>query len=239
MLFQFLKMAVLPPCILFGISAAHALEDAAGEMGDARSWRVEDVAARRPTSSVRSYSLERTQTWARGIAATSRSAFTPSDADKTLGAKMQPFQDWNFTIGTELTRSGESRFLASKAMWESVWSQDVTGTEGLRIGLSTTGSVDNVQTDYLQSFSGRLNVPLEVPLNAWNVEFRFSPSMNLDVSNGALQSNLSSEIRGRKVLSSRADAFTSIVNVSLGYSLAPDTRPAASARLELRISPNL
>jgi hypothetical protein len=44
---------------------------------------------------------------------------------------------------------------------------------------------------------------------------------------------------GEKVLGSRADAFRSTVNVSLGYSLAPDARPAASARLEFRIGPNL
>jgi hypothetical protein len=110
---------------------------------------------------------------------------------------------------------------------------------GLKVGLSTMGSVDNAQTDYLQSFSGRLDVPLDVPLDAWNVELRFSPGMDVDVSNGTLRSNLVSELMGEKVLSSRADAFRSTVNLSLGYSLAPDAHPAASARLEFRIGPNL
>ncbi|WP_243370402.1 hypothetical protein [Microvirga solisilvae] len=209
-------------------------------ISETQSWRIEDAIVRRPEASTRSSSLERVQTWASGVSATSRAAFTPSDTGKTFGAKMQPFQDWNIMIGTEMTRSGnESGFLGSKAMWESFWSQDVREMGGLKIGLSTVGSVDNAQTDYLQSFSGRLNVPLDVPLTAWNVEFRVSPSMNVDVSNGALHSNLLSEIMGEKVLSSRTDAFRSTINVSVGYSLAPEARPAASARLEFRLSPNL
>jgi hypothetical protein len=225
------------PCILFHVSAAHALEDGGGEVGIAPSWRIENAVIRRPAPSASS--LDRMQTWADGIATASRSFFSPSGADKTLGAKMQPFEDWNFTIGTEMTRSGETGFLASKAMWESVWSQDMKEMGGLKVGLSTMGSVDNAQTDYLQSFSGRLDVPLDVPLDAWNVELRFSPGMDVDVSNGTLRSNLMSELMGEKVLGSRADAFRSTVNLSLGYSLAPDARPAASARLEVRIAPNL
>jgi hypothetical protein len=153
---------------------------------------------------------------------------------------MQPFQEWNFMIGTELTRSGgESRFLASKAMWESFWSRDVETLGGLKIGLSTMGSVDNAQTDYLQSFSGSVSVPLDLPLSSWRMELRATPSMNVDVSNGALSSHLMSEIMGQTELSSQDAAFRSILNVSVGYSLAPDTRPAAAARLELRISPKL
>lgn len=174
------------------------------------------------------------------MAASSLSSFTPSNFDRTLGAKLQPFHDWNLRIGTELTRSGgKESFLSSKAMWETFWSQDVKRLGGLTVGFSTTGSVDNAQTDYLQSFSGSVNVPLNLPLNTWNTELRVTPSMNVDVSNGALSSSLLSEVMGQKVLSSQEDTFKSTLNVKLGYSLAPDARPAASAKLELRISPNL
>ncbi len=152
---------------------------------------------------------------------------------------MQPFQDWNFLIGTELTRSGgDSSFLSSRAMWETSWSRDLERLGGLEIGLSTTGSVDNAQTDYFQSLSGNLHVPLGLPLNAWDMKLRVSPSMSVDVSNGTLSSSLMSEILGQTVLHSDA-AFQSTLNVSVGYSLAPDTRPAGLARLELRIAPRL
>lgn len=240
MLYLCRNIAVLLPCIFFHASAAQALEDGVQGIGHVPSWRVENAVIRRSSAPVRTYSLDRTQTWASGIATTSRSAFTRSHAGKTLGAKMQPFHDWNFLVGTELTRSGgDSRSLASRAMWESFWTQDLNAMGGLKVGLSTTGSLDHSQTDYLQSFSGSLNVPLDIALNAWNVELRVSPSMNVDVSNGSLYSSISSEIMGRKVLSSRHDAFKSTVNISVGYSLAPDTRPSASARLELLVSPNL
>lgn len=209
-------------------------------MAASDSWRIDDVAARRAQAPVATYALSRTQTWANGLAPSGIPAFTPSGADKVVGAKMQPFQDWNFLVGTELVRSGGgSRFLSSKALWESSWSRAVNTLGGLRLGLATTGSVDNAQVDYLQSFSGSLNVPLDLPLNTWSMELRFSPNLNVDVSQKALSSNLMSELVGQTVLSSRDAAFRSTLDVSLGYSLAPDARPAASARLQLTISPKL
>jgi hypothetical protein len=44
---------------------------------------------------------------------------------------------------------------------------------------------------------------------------------------------------GQALLSASSDRFKSVLNVTLGYGLAPSTRPVASARLELRITPNL
>jgi hypothetical protein len=235
------KIAALLLCIPCLSSEAHALEDGMWVNAETHPWEVGDLAvARRVRTSRIRYSLSRTQTWANGLAASSMPAFTPSNFDRTVGAKMQPFQDWNFLVGTEVTRSGgQSSFLSSRAMWESFWTQDVQWLGGLKVGLSTTGSMDNAQTDYLQSFSGSLNVPLDLSLNTWSMELRVSPHMSVDASNGALNSSLMSEIMGQKVLSSQTAAFRSTLNLSVGYSLAPDTRPAASARLELRISPNL
>lgn len=238
MLRRYLKLAVSFPSILITVSAVQALEDGGAAIADAHVWRIENVVVRRFHVSRPIYSLERTQTWASGLSPVSR--FTPYPSGKSLGAKMQPFQDWNFMIGTELTRSGgEGGFLASRTMWESTWSRDLTGMGGLRIDFSTVGSMDNAQADYLQSFNGRLNLPLDLPLSQWNVALRVSPSMNVDVSNGALYSNLLSEIMGERVLSSYSDAYRSSLNVSVGYSVAPNARPAASARLEFRISPNM
>ena len=241
MLLQFRKVVVFLFCVLALSSVARALEAEEWDAAVAEPWPVGDaLIVRRVEAPPGGYSLSRTQTWANGLVASKLPAFTPSNVDRTVGAKMQPFQEWNFMIGTELTRSGgENRFLASKAMWESFWSRDVETLGGLKIGLSTMGSVDNAQTDYLQSFSGSVSVPLDLPLHSWRMELRATPSMNVDVSNGALSSHLMSEIMGQTELGSQDAAFRSTLNVSVGYSLAPDTRPAAAARLELRISPKL
>ena len=238
--FQSRKIAVVFACLLCPVSAAQALEDSGGSTTDKQPWVIDNVAARLVKPASAAFSLSRTQTWANGLVPSRIPAFTPSSVDRTLGAKVQPFQDWNFLIGTELTRSGgESGFLSSKAMWETSWSQNVERLGGLTFGLTTAGSMDNAQADYLQSFSGSLNVPLDLPLNAWNLELRLSPNMSLDVSKGALSSNLTSELVGKTVLSPQKGAFQSVLDVSVGYNLAPDTRPAASARLQLTISPKL
>ncbi|MEZ0169213.1 hypothetical protein [Microvirga sp. TS319] len=238
--FQSRNIAAALVCLLASASAAQALEDGGGITAESQPWTIDDVVARRVKAPGTAFSLSRTQTWASGLVPSGIPAFTPSPVDRTLGAKLQPFHDWNFLIGTELTRGGgEGGFLSSKAMWESSWSQDVERFGGLTFGLSTTGSVSNAQADYLQSFSGSLNLPLDLPLNAWNLELRFSPNMNLDVSKGALSSNLMSELVGQTVLSPQNGAFRSVLDVSVGYNLAPDARPAASARMQLTISPKL
>ncbi|MXQ11323.1 hypothetical protein [Microvirga makkahensis] len=219
---------------------AYALEEGGGSAADGQPWTLDNVAVWRAKAPRTAFSLSRTQTWANGLAPSRIPAFTPSTIDKTVGAKMQPFQDWNLLIGTELIRSGgQSGLLSSKSMWESSWSQDLEEYGRLRVGFSTTGSLDNRQADYFQSFSGSLNVPLDLPLSAWNLELRLSPTMNVDVSHGSLSSNLISELVGQTVLSAQDAAFRSTLDLSVGYSFAPDTRPAASARLQLTISPKL
>lgn len=237
--FQPSNIAVLLICLLGPASAAQALEDGGGSTDQSPSWTIGDVVARRAKAPRTAFSLSRTQTWASGLVPSHIPAFTPSPVGRTLGAKLQPLQDWNFLIGTEMTRSGDGGALSSKAMWESFWSQDMERLGGLTFGLSTAGSVDNAQADYLQSFSGHLSLPLDLPLNAWNLELRLSPNMNVDVSNGALTSNLMSEVVGQTVLSDQNAAYRSTLDVSLGYNLVPDARPAGSARLQLTISPNL
>lgn len=47
------------------------------------------------------------------------------------------------------------------------------------------------------------------------------------------------EIVGQTLLTSPADRSRSELTVRLGYGLAPNTRPTASAKLEWRIAPNL
>jgi hypothetical protein len=223
-------------------AAAFASED--GSIWDAsisRGWLDDHVAAAQHASrSGSTYRLNRTQVWTGGIAASGMQAFAPHEFDRAVGAKLQPFQSLNLMLGTELTRSGgDNRFLSSRTSWEAFWSHAGQKAGGLRLGFATAGSLINNQAGYSQSLTGTLDVPLDLLTEIWSTELRLSPNMSIDAMDGVVSSGLVSEIRSRKVLSSRADPYRSVLNLSLGYGLAPDTRPTASAKLELRITPNL
>jgi len=204
------------------------------------AWLDENVAAatranrpRRPTR------LNRLQVWASGVARSDLHAFLPTDFDRAVGAKMQPFQDYNFLVGTELVRGGgETSVLSSKASWEALLKRDWERL-GVSVGLTTAGSVDSIRNGYSQSIGGTMDIPLDLSLHTWSTELRFSPSMNLDSLSGDIGTALLSEIVGQTRLNSPTDRFRSELNVRLGYGLAQNTRPVASAKLELRIAPNL
>jgi hypothetical protein len=204
------------------------------------SWWLDDhVSAKRASRPRYSPLLNRTQVWTNGIARSDMNAFLPTDFDRAVGAKMQPFQDYNFLVGTELIRGGgESSFLSSKASWEAFLKRDWERL-GVTLGLSTGGFVDSVQNGYSQSISGTMGIPLDLSLQTWSTELRLSPSMNLDGLSGDISTGLLSEIISQARLTSPTDRFRSDLNVRLGYGVAPNTRPVASATLELRISPNL
>lgn len=203
------------------------------------AWLDEHVAAKRANYKRPVPRLSRTQVWTNGLVRSDMQAFVPTDFDRAVGAKLQPFQDYNFLVGTELVRTGSaSGLVSSKATWEAFLNRDWE-TLGVTVGLSTVGFVDSVQNGYSQSISGSMDIPFDLPFPTWNTQLRLSPSMNLDSMSGAVGTGLLSEIIGQTRLSSRSDRFRSDLNVRLGYGVAPDTRPTASARLELRIAPNL
>ncbi|WP_230534130.1 hypothetical protein [Microvirga roseola] len=206
-----------------------------------QSWLDDHLAATRRKKPVRSaYRLSRTEIWASGIAPSDVSPFEAAAFDRTIGAKLQPFRDLNFAIGTELSRNGgDIPTLSSRASWEAFWSRDWESMGGVHVGFSTGGSLSRIETGYSQHVSGTLGIPLDVALNAWRTELRLSPSMNLDMASGRIGSGLASEIIGETVLSAPADRFKSVLNLKIGYQVAPHTRPVASARVELRIAPNL
>ncbi|WP_154661009.1 hypothetical protein [Microvirga lotononidis] len=203
------------------------------------AWLDEHVAAKRASHTRPVPRLSRTQVWTNGLARSDTQAFVPTDFDRTVGAKLQPFQDYNFLVGTELVRSGaESSVVSSKASWEAFLKRDWQSL-GVTVEVSTAGFVDSMQNGYSQSISGSMEIPFEIPLAAWSTQLRLSPSMNLDSVSGAVGTGLLSEIIGETRLSSQSNRFRSDLNVRIGYGVAPSTRPTASARLELRIAPNL
>jgi hypothetical protein len=231
--------------LLFFLSttAAHCGEGAREIWNEpiARGWMDSHIAAVQRARHIRpSYQLSGTQIWASGIAPSGKHAFAHTDFDRTVGAKLQPFRDLNLRVGTSLTRSGgEDRLLYSVASWEAFWSGEQTEWGGLALGLSTVGSMDNVEAAYAQSLSGTFGIPLDLPHAEWHAELQVSPSINLDASSGSIGSSVLSEIRGQTVIGSRNGTYRSLLNVSVGYSLAPDARRVASGKLELRILPNL
>jgi hypothetical protein len=220
-------------------TSAVANEDEIWSKNITSSWLDDHVSAKRASRPRYSPLLNRMQVWTNGIARSDMNAFLPTDFDRAVGAKMQPFQDYNFLVGTELIRGGgESSFLSSKASWEAFLKRDWERL-GVTLGLSTGGFVDSVQNGYSQSISGTMGIPLDLSLQTWSTELRLSPSMNLDGLSGDISTGLLSEIISQTRLTSPTDRFRSDLNVRLGYGVAPNTRPVASATLELRISPNL
>jgi hypothetical protein len=233
--------AILLIC-LSSIASVDAAEDY--EIWNERvtsSWLDEHVAVRRasPLPHART-SLSNTEIWTSGLTKSEKAAFNPDTFDRALGAKLQPFNDLNLRLGTELVRGGgDDSSLTSRANWEAFWSRHSNAFGGMNLGLSTGGSMATLNTGYSQTVSGTLGIPLELPIEKWSTQVRFSPNMNVDTANGSMGSGLLSEIMGQTVLSSQADPFRSVLNIKVGYGVAQDTRPAASAMLEIRISPNL
>ncbi|MGO4524748.1 hypothetical protein AB4097_07770 [Microvirga sp. 2MCAF35] len=218
---------------------AAAAEDEIWSQNITPAWLDQHVAAKRSNRVRPLPRLSRTEVWANGVARSDMQVFQPTDFDRSVGAKLQPFQDYNFLVGTELVRTGsESGFVSSKATWEAFLERDWESL-GVTVGLSTAGFVNSAQNGYSQSISGSMDIPFDIALPSWSTQLRLSPSMNVDSISGAVDTGLLSEIVGQTRLSSRADRFRSDLNVRLGYGMAPSARPTASARLELRIAPNL
>jgi len=184
--------------------------------------------------------LARAQVWTSGIARSDMQVFAVTPFDRTVGAKLRPVRDVDFLVGTELTRGGDvTRWLSSRVNWEAFWSHDPKAAAGLEVGLSTIGTVDMLQSGYTQSVSGTVGIPLRASVDLWSTQLRVSPALSLDASSGVTSTSLTSEIVSRRLLSSHTDALQSVLDVTLGYGVSPHARPVASARLELRISPNL
>ena len=204
-------------------------------------WLDEHVAVSRRSKRPRSsYNLQRTQVWTNGLARSPVQSFQRNASDHAVGAKLQPLHDYNFLVGTELIRGGGYQgSLQSKATWEAFTTHDWESLGGVTFGLSTAGFMDMTSHGYAQSVSGTMGIPLDLPLQSWNTRLRFAPSISLDAANGDFSTGLLSEVMGQALLSAPADRLKSVLNVSIGYGLAPRTQPVASARLELRITPNL
>jgi hypothetical protein len=241
-MFVFLcRLGAILVSLILGSVAARAEDDEIWNRDLTPAWLDGNVAAARLGQQSRaSYHLNRTQVWANGMARSPAQSFQPGAAGHSVGAKLQPLHDYNFLVGTELIRGGGYQGpLQSKATWEAFVTRDWESLGGVTFGLSTAGFMDMASHGYAQSVSGTMGIPLDLPLQSWSTQLRFAPSINLDAANGDFSTALLSEVTGQALLSAPADRFKSVLNVSLGYGLAPNAQPVASARLEWRITPNL
>jgi hypothetical protein len=235
------RLGTLLVSLVLASGAAWADDDEIWNRNLTPAWLDGHVAASRPGRQKRpSYDLNRTQVWANGMIRSPAQNFHSGAAGHSVGAKLQPLHDYNFLVGTELIRGGGYQGpLQSKAMWEAFVTRDWESLGGVTFGLSTAGFMDMTSHGYAQSVSGAMGIPLDLPLQSWSTQLRFAPSINLDAANGDFSTGLLSEVTGQTLLSAPTARFRSVLNVSLGYGLAPRTQPSASARLELRITPNL
>ena len=112
--------------LLFNVSSGVALEDIGSHSPrDESVWIEEHLASFRQDAlpAPLTFAIPRTELWTRGLA-TQTSRITPVPSGKALGAKLKPFEDFDFSIGTELSRTQDvDRALQSALDWQLAISQ--------------------------------------------------------------------------------------------------------------------
>jgi hypothetical protein len=224
-----------------GGTAASALEDAAPETATwNQAWNAEHMDARcyQAFAAPKASLFQRTEFWSSGVARPSATPVAPL-SQKTVGARLRPFADYDLHFGTEMSRSLDSAHdLNAKVDWQLAWSRQWNG-EALEFALTTSGAVDRVSTTYSQSAGGSVGVRLPSTALPWETRIVVTPSVNLDTATGLWNPNLRSEIVAKRVLTSHRSPIESVVDIRMGYDVAPDAQPAASATVQLSFSPRI
>jgi hypothetical protein len=204
-----------------------------------RNWLVDQVETVRRTGGVQdaSFNLSNAQVWSRGLEETGEGLPVPAPLDKAMGARLRLFKDYNLQVGTELSRQEDTgRALRSQVNWQFSWSRAVQELGGITVGFGTAGAVESLDGVLSQSVSGSVGVPL-VSHEIWKARLRLSPRLSYDSLDHRWRPSFAPELVSETVLSSATAPFTSLLNVRFGYDLAPESRPSASARVELRFIP--
>jgi hypothetical protein len=226
-------LAVLPSATF-----AFEVQDAVSS-GPGRSWLGDHLDTVRRTDGLRtaSFHLSDAKVWSRGLDDGDDGLPVPAPLDKAMGARVRLLTDYDIQIGTELSRHEDTgRALRSELNWQFSWSRALQGLGGLSIGFGTRGAVESLHGGLSQSLSGSLGVPL-VSLEDWKARLRVTPQLTYDSLAHAWRPTMTPEFVSETILSTPADPYVSLLNLRLGYDLAPDTRPSASARVELRFVP--
>ncbi len=203
------------------------------------SWLVDHLETVRRThvSSSASFQLANANVWSRGLDESDEQLPVPVPLDKAMGARVRPFSDFNLLIGTELSRHEDTgRALRSEFNWQFSWSHASRDLEGVSLGFGTSGSVESLHGGMSQSVNGSVGVRL-ISSDNWKARLRLSPRLSYGSQDHTWHPSVAPELISETVLSAATDPFLSLLNLRLGYDLAPDTRPSATARVELRFVP--
>jgi hypothetical protein len=223
--------------LLFNVSSGVALEDIGSHSPrDESVWIEEHLASFRQDAlpAPLTFAIPRTELWTRGLA-TQTSRITPVPSSKALGAKLKPFEDFDFSIGTELSRTQDvDRALQSALDWQLAISQK---WKGLTARLFTSGAVNSVSTTISQAIGATLGLPL-APVLPWSkARLEVSPQVNFEPQSGHWNAVLTPEIVSERVVSPPEASLESILRLKVGYGLTLHEEPNASARVELQITP--
>jgi hypothetical protein len=223
--------------LFFNVPSVLALEDVGSHStGEESVWIEDHIASfrRAGLADPVTFSIPRTELWAHGLSGRT-SRITPQPSSKSLGAKLRPFEDVDFSIGTELSRSQDmDRVLQSALDWQLSFSRKWQGLTGQ---LFTSGAVNSVSATVSQAIGATLGVLL-APLLPWSTgRLQVSPQLNFEPESGNWGAALTPEIVSERVVSSPAAPLESVLRLKVGYGVALHAEPSASARVELRITP--
>jgi hypothetical protein len=224
-------------CILLFLHATSvaAMEDVGSHADEGSIWIEHHLASLRriDPAGPAAFTIPGTEIWARDLSdRTIR--ITPDIRSKALGARLRPFKDLDFSIGTELSRSPDlDRILQSALDWRLSVSQTWKGLTGR---LFTTGAINSISANVTQAIGASLGLPL-APVVPWlKARLEVSPSVNFEPVSGNWGAVLTPEFVSERVFSSPESPFQSVISLKMGYGLALHAEPNATARVELRVT---
>jgi hypothetical protein len=230
-------LALLISAAILHPATAIALEDVVLAAPE-ESWLAEHLQTVRRTRSnpAGTYGLTGATIWSRGLKEPARPSST-APSEKAMGARIRPFREMDLTVGTQMARSGDAeRVLRSEVNWQMSWSRELDSLEGVQLGFTTLGAVESLHGAYTQSLEGSLGVPVLQDRGLGETKLKVSPRLAYDALAGTWRPSLAPEIVNDTMLTGAAAPFRSVLSLRLGSDLAPDARPSATARVELRFS---
>ena len=216
-------------------AAAFEVEEGVGQGPDGE-WLTSHVETVRRAHEVQPLSvhLSNANVWSRGLDRQDPSSPVAGPMDKAMGARVRLLKDYDLQVGTALSRHEDTgRALRSEFNWQFSWSHALRDLGGVSFGLGAGGAVESLHGGLSQSVRGSLGLPLITHEN-WKARLRVSPQVSYDSQSHQWRSNLVPEFVSERILSSTSAPFLSLLNLRVGYDLAPQSRPSATARLELR-----
>jgi hypothetical protein len=229
-----LALAALP-----SFAPAFELHEAEPPVADEDGWLAGHLETVRQAGAVDTGALRAVHptVWVRGLDRRSDGLPVPPPMDKAMGASLRPFEDFDFLIGTELSRHEDnSRALRSALQWHFSWSRALPKVADLSFGFDAQGSVESLHGALSQSVSGFFSLPLDRH-RLWQADLRLSPRMSFDSASHTWRPSLAPEFLYEAELGSGASPLTSLLKIRLGYEMAPNAKPSAAAMVELRFSP--